>query len=191
MSEFLNVAIIAECTQNLGPGNRFVIWVQGCNFSCKNCESPELRPIVDANRVDIEKLAEVVIEASNIDGITISGGEPFLQAKTLYKLLLLIRQKRHDLNVVIYTGYENTELNWNEAEELMSLCDVAITGKYIDEMNDNIGLRGSSNQEIVFLTERLRPYEHFFNNAPRNLEFEFRENETIMIGLRNRNCQIN
>jgi anaerobic ribonucleoside-triphosphate reductase activating protein len=191
MSEFLNVGIISESTQNLGPGKRFVIWVQGCNFNCINCESPELRPIINANRIDIEKLADVVIETANIYGITISGGEPFLQAKTLYNLLSLIRLKRPDLNVVIYSGYENTELIWNDAKELMSLCDVAITGRYIDELNDNKGLRGSSNQEVIFLTERLRPYEHFFNNATRSLEFEFRENETIMIGLRNRNCQIN
>lgn len=191
MSETLNVGIIAERTQNLGPGIRFVIWLQGCNFKCKNCESPELRPTVIANKIDVKKLAEVIIETESIDGITISGGEPFLQAKALYNLLAFINEKRPELTVMVYSGFEYTELIWDDAIKLMSLCDVAITGKYVDELNDDKGLRGSSNQEVIYLTERLKLYDSIFTNATRSLEFEFRHNETIMIGLRNKNCQIN
>ena len=184
MSSTLNVAAICESTTNLGPGNRFVIWVQGCCFNCHNCESPDWRPIEDTNIVNPVLLAELIAEYQNIEGITISGGEPFLQADALILLLENLRKQRNDLTVLIFTGYEYKDLISESAKKLSALADVLITGRYVEELNNNKGLRGSTNQEIIFITERMKVHEDYLYNRERTIEFHLRDSEILMVGIK-------
>lgn len=98
--------------------------------------------------------AEIVF--SRPDGITISGGEPFLQAAELADML----RKVADLSgekpgVIIYTGYTLEELETLPgAQELLALTDILIDGPYIRELDDGKSLRGSSNQRVHFLSDR-------------------------------------
>jgi len=184
MDKTLNIAAICENTTNLGPGKRFVIWVQGCCFNCPNCESPDWRPLEDANIVDPILLAELIAEDKNIEGITISGGEPFLQAEALIMMLENIKMLRNDLNVLIFTGYEYKDLTRDSAKNLLALADVVITGRYVEELNNDKGLRGSTNQEIIFLTERMKIHEDYFFNKERNIEFHMRGSEILMVGIK-------
>jgi len=182
-SGYLNIASICEGTCNLGPGKRFVIWVQGCPFNCKNCISPDWKPQVQANLVNTSMLADILIDAEEFSGITISGGEPMLQAEELSKLCSSIKKQRPDLNIILYTGYKLSRLNSEHQLELLNYIDVIITGLYVDHLNDNKGLRGSSNQEVIFLTDALKDYEDIFINSPRKMEFHVKENEVLMVGL--------
>ncbi len=184
---YLNVAAICENTNSLGPGNRFVIWVQGCCFNCYNCESPDWKSNDEANVVDPVLLAELIAEYEEITGITISGGEPLLQAEALTLLLERLLILRPDLNVLLFTGYEYKNIHSERAKQLLALTDVIIAGPYIDDLNDNKGLRGSINQEIIFQTDRMKSYKDYFINQNRTLEFHIRENEILMVGLQTKN----
>lgn len=146
-------------THSLGPGNRYVIWTQGCEQQCEKCITPESRSKTAGYEIDVNNLVADVILKENIDGITISGGEPFLQSAALSHLLKEIKKFRPQLTVIVYTGliYEQL-LEKTETSNLINQCDVIIDGQYIDCLNDNKGIRGSSNQRIIPITNRLDRY---------------------------------
>ena len=76
----LNIAAQTPQTRVLGPGLRAVVWVQGCPLRCKGCISPAWTESRVARLVSPQELAaEVISNNPTIEGITISGGEPFLQ----------------------------------------------------------------------------------------------------------------
>ena len=78
-------SIISNSTVN-GPGNRFVIWTQGCSLDCLGCWNPETHLFKSGNEYQIQDLFSLIIKETTIEGITISGGEPFDQADELYNL---------------------------------------------------------------------------------------------------------
>lgn len=181
MTAFLNLATFKSDVKNLGPGNRFGIWVQGCPFSCHNCMSKDWIPFKEAQIVAVEDLARLILDTPNVDGITISGGEPMMQAFGLAKLIKLIQQEKPHLNVVCYTGFKLKQLTWVEAQDLLKVVDVLITGLYVDKLNDNKGLRGSSNQQVHFLTDTLLEYEYLFNDSQRVIEISISNESGIFI----------
>jgi len=142
----------AEKTQALGPYNRYVIWVQGCLRDCPNCISKDSRSPNEGYEVSTIDLSNDVINVSDIEGITISGGEPYLQEAALVDLLKRIKEKR-DIGVIIYTGNQFNEI---ERNELTLLSDLVIDGIYIDKLNDGLSLRGSSNQNVNLITNRYK-----------------------------------
>lgn len=94
-------------TRSLGPGLRYAIWTQGCPFNCPKCATPEGRPVVAAKIIETDSLAEDIICNDAISGITISGGEPFLQAASVATLLKKVKESRPELTVIIFTGFFN------------------------------------------------------------------------------------
>jgi len=181
--ESINVASICASTNSLGPGNRFALWVQGCPFKCKKCIAPQWIPFKIANIIKIDALAKTIIDNQKISGITISGGEPMMQARQISNLLRKIKKYRPELNTIIFTGFTKKQLVWDEAQNLLSLTDLLIDGQYVDHKNDNIGLRGSSNQKFHFLTDRLLSYkEEILKNRP-NIEFHVLDDGVLMTGL--------
>lgn len=181
----LNLAHILPSTNALGPGNRFAIWVQGCPFDCKGCVAPDWIPFKKAQVVEVDVLATTIIGTFDIDGITISGGEPMMQAGRLTLLLKLINEKRPDINVIIFTGFTKRQLVWNEAQELISHCDLLIDGQYVEHKNDGMGLRGSNNQQFHFLTERLLPYEQEIIQQRKNIEIHLLDDGALLAGIPN------
>ena len=91
-------------TNALGPGIRTAIWFQGCNRCCKGCMSPSSRPLDGGTLVDVEKVIASIKNTADIEGVTISGGEPFLQIDALFALLKSLRSDT-ELGIIIYTGY--------------------------------------------------------------------------------------
>lgn len=170
-------------TRSLGPGLRYAVWTQGCPFNCPQCITPEGRPIVAAKLIDTLQLADDIIINKNINGITISGGEPFLQAASLAVLLNKVVESRPELNVIIFTGFLKENLLSKEALSVLSLTDLLIDGRYIDELNDGIGLRGSSNQRLHFLTDRLLPYKKELLFGKRQIEININDNRIDAIGI--------
>lgn len=182
--QILNLwSICREGTKTLGPGLRYAIWTQGCLRRCQGCISPESQPIKPKVVVDVDFLADDIVKNTEISGITISGGEPFLQAASLSKLLQLVKQQRPELNVIVFTGFLKDELKWNDAESLLGQTDVLIDGPFCQEQISDIGLRGSLNQKIHFLTDTLRCSQEELENAPRKMEVHVEENEIITIGI--------
>jgi len=187
MAEYINILDLCETgTRELGPGNRYVIWVQGCPFNCKGCITPDGIAIVENNLVDLNKLISSICANKKITGITISGGEPFMQASKLVKILKAVKEIRPNLDVVVFSGFKLKELDWPEAIELLELLDVLIEGKYIEKLNDNKGLRGSSNQKINYLTERLKLHKYYFEERKRSVEVHIYNHYQTTIGVPNK-----
>lgn len=87
-----------------GEGIRYVIFTQGCPHHCPGCHNPQTHPFGGGKLVSIEDILDDISKRKNwIDGITISGGEPFCQ---IYQCAL-IAEKAHQmgLSVWCYTGY--------------------------------------------------------------------------------------
>lgn len=182
----LNIAQICLESEALGPGKRFILWVQGCPFQCKGCISPDWIPFKKAMVFRAEDLAKQILCNPDLDGITISGGEPFMQAKGLSVLLEFVKAQNPELNVVVYTGFELEKLGWEAARQLLQYVDVLKTGLYIDKKNDNQGLRGSSNQRFHFLTDRLKSFSAYFLETDRTLEFHVDDSGVLMVGIPDR-----
>ncbi len=184
---YINVATLQPNVSNLGLGNRFAIWVQGCPFNCYKCTSTDWIPFKVANLFSINELKNIILEDENIDGLTISGGEPMMQAGRLALLVELIKKKNENIDVICFTGFDLKNLIWKEAKEFMQYIDVLITGKYIDRLNNNKGLRGSTNQKIHFLTNKLINEKDYFYNSKRDLNFYVTDSEVMMTGIPEKN----
>ena len=128
------------------------------------------------NRFESKNAIEGAIKAggkelSMTKGITISGGEPFLQASALVNLLQIVHETRPDLTVMSYTGYTKESLIWPDAQNLIKYLDLLIDGPYVQALNDNKGVRGSSNQRLHFFTSRLLPWKEELENGKRKVEY--------------------
>lgn len=183
---FLNLAAWIDSTYALGPGKRFAFWLQGCPFSCPGCVAPSFLPIIPAHQFTIEQLLSLIAPVDGCEGITISGGEPMLQAEALAALLKIIHSQL-DLSIIIYSGYYLNELkrlavHKPAISQILGLVDVLIDGRYEHSQNDSRGLRGSANQTIHFLTERYaRP---LFERQKRTLEIHpLPAGNKLMVGL--------
>lgn len=142
--------------KTLGYGNRIGIWTVGCRHGCFNCSNPELwdnDPDKDVSEKQIINMFTSI--PGQVDGVTITGGEPFQQAEELLSLVLYL-YKELTQDILIYSGYTLEELQqWKNptVDKVLAHIAVLIDGKYIEELNDNSSLRGSSNQRIHILNK--------------------------------------
>jgi len=167
-------------TQSLGPYNRFAIWVQGCLKRCPGCISKESQPLDGGYKAETEDLTASIVSTPDIEGITISGGEPFLQSDALVDLVNRIKAKK-DMGVIVYTGHNFEEI---EKNELTKLCDIIIDGAYIEALNDDLSLRGSSNQNVRLITKRYEDVvKNLYGVQGRKIELHFKAGETTMVGI--------
>lgn len=174
--------------KRLGPGTRFVLWTQGCLRKCERCMTPESQDVKGGKEISIENLAQKIISAKR-EGITISGGEPFLQPDDLCELIIRVR-KIIDIGVIIYTGYTYEELiNSKDSgkKKLLQLADLLIDGPYVDELNDGMNLRGSSNQRVITLTDRYAQNVWEYGSKKAEIEIFVKENKMVMVGVPTKN----
>ena len=170
----------------LGPFNRFIIWVHGCCFDCEDCLAINTR-FGAYKEVDVNDLAEEII-SSACEGITISGGEPFLQAQELSRLIELVKEHR-DIGVIVYSGFTLREIE-NDSENLPLLkhVDILIDGRYEKNLDDGRAYVGSSNQIIHYLTKRYKESgEKYYLASKRKAEIKFTPNRAILIGVPSKN----
>lgn len=153
-TENVEIARIAERCSVLGPGMRGVIWVQGCTIGCPACVVPEshARGVLPVWSPD--DLADRMLAIDDIDGITLSGGEPFLQAGGLAAAVRRMRRERPRWTFLAYSGYrrETLERRGRHERELLAGLDVLIDGPFVERLAANLLWRGSSNQRLHALT---------------------------------------
>lgn len=156
-----NVAHIKLLTKTEGPFNRCCIWFQGCNIHCQGCCNKSLQALVPNHILEIEELVNIVKDAKekfNLEGITLSGGEPSLQ-----KGLKHFNDEIHKLGlgIIMFSGKYKDELDC----ELVNSVDLLIDGPFIESKLDNKRLLlGSTNKHLNFITERYKNYELYFYN---------------------------
>lgn len=153
----------------LGPGIRAGIWMQGCTLHCPGCLSRDTWEADPATAVPVEAvLGWLASLPGPVDGVTISGGEPFQQPAALAALVTGIRTWRDDparetirLDILVYSGYVYSRLSRDpKAREILDMCDAVITGPYVDRLNPggrhpesgSLLWKGSANQRIVPLS---------------------------------------
>ncbi len=181
-------------TQVLGPGRRYALWVQGCKKRCPGCVFPEGQPLDTGGEwISAEKIWNEIQAVENLTGITISGGEPFLQAPALAELVKLLRQNSN-LDVMIFSGYTLAELQARNDEAtnfLLANVDILVDGDYREELNTGSIYRGSDNQTIHFLSPKYLPFkEKILQTKNRSLEFVCRKDgELFMIGIPAKNFE--
>ena len=138
----MRIAGTLPCSFVNGDGVRFVIFTQGCAHRCRGCQNPDTWDFGGGEEISVEELAEMIKAKKHIDGITLSGGDPFYQQDECVKLLKLLP----GVNVWAYTGFRYEEI---AETELAQLCNVIVDGEYIEELKCTGQMYGSSNQRIV------------------------------------------
>ncbi len=135
-----------------GDGLRTVIFFAGCPHFCKGCHNPASWNIRNGSEMTID---EVVEEAGNnpLTNITLSGGEPFFQAKEVVEVAK--RLKAMGKHIWSYSGFTLEQLQQSAdpyQRELLSYCDVLVDGPFILAKKDlSLKFRGSSNQHVINL----------------------------------------
>jgi anaerobic ribonucleoside-triphosphate reductase activating protein len=148
----LNIRLAGFAKESIvdGTGIRYTVFAQGCRHKCENCHNPHTHDINGGKLYDIAEIAADIKENPLLDGVTFSGGEPFLQAGEFAELARKIKDCT-SLNVWCYSGFVFEELLKNKAAtELLSLTDVLVDGKFAGELKSyKLKFRGSSNQRII------------------------------------------
>jgi anaerobic ribonucleoside-triphosphate reductase activating protein len=163
-----------------GPGNRFVLWTQGCSKGCKNCFNPETWTTDIFKEYSPRQIFEL-IKNFEVDGITISGGDPLEQEEELLELLFLLREIKLPKGIILFTGFSREEIRENPIrEKCLQYIDVLIDGRYIDSLKLDKSLRGSSNQEFYFFSDKISRSELLFDQE---IEISLLEGDIIMTGF--------
>ena len=130
----MKIARILYPVKNLGPGNRIGIWFSGCRKHCKGCANPELWEDNGIGDISCETVLLAIGRLRSdkypeIDGVTISGGEPFLQPDALRELIkILLNENIKD--ILVYSGYQKEELE-SEYKDILDDISVLVDGEYI------------------------------------------------------------
>lgn len=138
-----------------GEGIRTVIWFQGCPHKCFGCHNPETHNINEGKEFDIEEIKKIIDKLEYQNGITLSGGDPFMQPEAATEIAKYAHEKGY--NVWCYTGYLYENIIKNEKlYNLLLNIDVLIDGPFImKEKSLNCKFRGSSNQRIIDVKKSL------------------------------------
>ncbi|MDR2899822.1 MAG: radical SAM protein, partial [Clostridiales bacterium] len=96
-----------------GPGLRLTVFAQGCKHGCYGCHNPQTHDLNGGYFIDTGEIVDKIRKNPLLDGVTFSGGEPFLQVKEFTQLAQSIRQTGLKLNIMAYTGYTWEELILN------------------------------------------------------------------------------
>lgn len=152
----LNVAGWLERSEANGPGVRFVLWLQGCPLRCPGCWNPQTWDPAKGIRMPVETVLSHIRAVPGIEGVTVTGGEPFAQAKSLLHLARGLR--RSGLSLMVFTGYDLGELTDEASREILACTDILVAGRFVLAERDlSLRWRGSRNQRIHFLSGRYGP----------------------------------
>lgn len=150
--------IIEESISN-GPGLRMVIFAQGCKHNCPGCHNPQSHDFVGGYELTIGEIMDMVRDNALLDGITLSGGDPFEQAHGFSQLAKLAKSEGY--HVTTYTGYTFEQL-MNPAiagfgwAELLQNTDLLVDGPFIASVkNGLLKFRGSENQRIIDVPQSM------------------------------------
>ncbi|MEE9543785.1 MAG: anaerobic ribonucleoside-triphosphate reductase activating protein [Thermodesulfobacteriota bacterium] len=156
MSELLNIHSVIEKSRVNGPGTRLVIFTQGCERGCSGCFNSALHTSEGGIRISPAELLKTRVSGA-IEGITVSGGEPFDQVEALQRLLKTAKEE-FNLSTVVYTGYNHeTLISRENTAACLDYIDVLIDGEFVESKKEKTLLaRGSSNQKIIILNDRYK-----------------------------------
>ena len=151
--------VIRKMDISNGPGVRVSIFMQGCEFHCKNCFNPETWNFELGNDFSQNTIDEILnlCDKSHIKGLSILGGEPMhpknIEATT--KLAKAFKEKYPTKNLWVWSGFKFDE--YLKGKDVLKYIDVLVDGRYSDELHDpTLKWRGSSNQRVIDVQKSLK-----------------------------------
>ncbi|MFI3290979.1 MAG: anaerobic ribonucleoside-triphosphate reductase activating protein [Opitutales bacterium] len=150
----LRVVNIYPETISDGFGIRFSIYLSGCGHRCKGCHNPQSwdpslgQPLDDM----LDDIVGQINKNPMLDGITVSGGDPFYNPSELIRLLKTLKEGTGK-NIWCYTGYTYEKLIQDpQRKPALEYIDVLVDGSFMqDKLDPRLFFRGSSNQRIIYL----------------------------------------
>jgi anaerobic ribonucleoside-triphosphate reductase activating protein len=122
----LNLYNIEKSNFVNGSGKRFVIWVQGCSLGCRGCWNQDSWSFEPNILKSCDEIFGEIVAQPHLDGVTFTGGEPFLQQIKLAKLAKMIKSKTN-LNIQVFTGFRLEEI---KDSPLLDEVDIVVAGRY-------------------------------------------------------------
>lgn len=163
------IARILYPVEVLGPGKRIGIWFAGCHHHCKGCSNPELWEQPEKYHVSVDTvmaLVNSIAEQHQVDGFTLTGGDPMEQADEL--LPLLERLSAISKDILVYTGFLYNEIRDKDVLEYIS---VLIDGPYQEGNNHGQKLIGSDNQTIHYLNPAIKEkYSNYLTDGESQIQ---------------------
>lgn len=151
MSEQLSIAGVVKESIVDGPGIRLVVFAQGCPHHCEGCHNPATHDFKVGKLVTIDTILDEMKKNPLLDGITLSGGEPFAQSVGFSELAR--RAQAAGYHVMTYTGYTyemlmaQPEQSW---QQLLEHTDLLVDGRFeMAQKSLLLKFRGSQNQRII------------------------------------------
>lgn len=142
-----------------GPGLRLTVFTQGCPHGCPGCHNPQSHDFAGGREMDTEEILKMMRENPLLDGVTLSGGEPFCQSEAC----LEIAKAAHaaGLNVWGYSGYTFEQLlKKSECAPLLAELDVLVDGPFVQAKRSlECPWRGSTNQRLIDVQASLKSGE--------------------------------
>lgn len=139
-----------------GPGFRFVCFTQGCPHHCPGCHNPDSHDPLGGTEMACDEIIAQMLSNPLTDGLTLSGGDPFMQAEDC----LTLAQAAHanGLNVWAYSGwtFEELQQGTDAQRALLHELDVLVDGRFIlGERSLTLNWRGSRNQRVIDVRKTL------------------------------------
>ena len=134
-----------------GPGVRVSVFMQGCQFLCKNCFNSETWDFNSGNEFNDETISKILelCKKEYINGLSILGGEPMnpVNVEGTTKLAKKFKETFPKKDLWMWSGYKYEDL---KDKEVFNYVDVLVDGQYVDELHDpTLKWRGSSNQRVI------------------------------------------
>ena len=156
LSGTVRVAGVVRESITDGPGLRYTLFLQGCSHRCPGCHNPGTHEPAGGEARPLGGLWAEISGNLLLSGVTLSGGEPFEQARALLPLAKKIRCA--GLELAVYSGYTFEQLaeQGGDAAALLGQCQVLVDGLFrIDERDLGLRFRGSRNQRILDVAASL------------------------------------
>lgn len=140
-----------------GPGFRVTVFVQGCPHHCPGCHNPESHDPAGGKLWTLDEIEARFTGNPLLDGITLSGGEPFDQPAACAEVARRAHQK--GLNVWTFTGYLYEDLLEKAAADedigaLLAQTDVLVDGPFLlDQRSLDLLYKGSRNQRLIHMQQ--------------------------------------
>ena len=147
-----------------GEGVRISLYVSGCMFHCKGCYNAATWSFKAGIPYTKELEEQIMLDLAQpyVQGLTLLGGEPFLNTGILIPLVKRIRKELPEKDIWSWTGYtwEELMLETPDKLELLQLVDILVDGRFdITKKNLMLQFRGSSNQRIIDVKKSLNQGE--------------------------------
>lgn len=155
----MNLLNIYRETITDGEGLRYAIYLAGCSHACPGCHNPDSwdpKAGIPLTEVMLREMVSEIKSNPLLDGITISGGDPFFYPDRLLDLLRYLKEAT-GLNIWCYTGYRiEYLLKHPRYKAPLAYIDVLVDSPFVESLFDpKLPFRGSSNQRLI-----KKPYDY-------------------------------